>query len=239
MSKLSELQKETRTLANPEKSALLMRFFKTGKGEYAEGDIFLGIMVPESRKISLKYFDFSLPDTEKLLHSKFHEERLIALFILIYQFEKGDESAQKKIFSLYIANTQYINNWDLIDITAPKIIGEFLFRKGKGIDVLRKMACSKSLWERRIAILATFQYIKNNRFEETLEIAEKLLFDPHDLIHKAVGWGLREVGKRDQALEEEFLKKHAKEMPRTMLRYAIEKFPEEKRKIYLNRKIEK
>ena len=210
-----------------------MRFFKTGKGEYAEGDVFLGIMVPEQRVIAKKFPELSLVDVEKLFHSKYHEERLIALFVLIRHFEKGDEGIRKKIFSLYLANTGHINNWDLIDLSAPKIVGEFLYQKGKGIAVLRKLANSQDLWERRIAVLATFQYIKYNSFKESLEIAELLLHDRHDLIHKSVGWMLREVGKRNQSVEEEFLQKHASEMPRTMLRYAIERFPEEKRKDYL------
>jgi 3-methyladenine DNA glycosylase AlkD len=233
MSSLQKLQKEIRSHSNPEKAKLLMRFFKTGKGEYAEGDVFLGIMVPEQRVIAKKFPELSLVDVEKLFHSKYHEERLIALFVLIRHFEKGDEGIRKKIFSLYLANTGHINNWDLIDLSAPKIVGEFLYQKGKGIAVLRKLANSQDLWERRIAVLATFQYIKYNSFKESLEIAELLLHDRHDLIHKSVGWMLREVGKRNQSVEEEFLQKHASEMPRTMLRYAIERFPEEKRKDYL------
>jgi 3-methyladenine DNA glycosylase AlkD len=235
MSSLQKLQKEIRSCANPEKAKLLMRFFKTGKGEYAEGDVFLGIMVPTLRIVAKKYFELPLSDVEKLLHSKFHEERLIALFIFTYQFQNGDGKKRAKIFSLYLANTKHINNWDLIDLSAPKIVGEFLFQKGKGIAILKKLAQSHDLWERRIAVLATFQYIKYNSFKESLEIAEMLLNDKHDLIHKSVGWMLREIGKRNQEKEEEFLKKHAKEMPRTMLRYAIERFSEEERKKYLEK----
>ena len=234
MLSLSKLQKEIRGLADSEKAELLSRFFKTGKGDYAEGDVFLGIMVPTQRIIAKKYFELSLSDVEKLLHSKYHEERLIALFILIYQFEKGDEKKRAEIFSLYLANTKYINNWDLIDLSAPKIVGGFLLQKRKGIALLKKLAKSNDLWGRRIAVLATFQYIKYNSFTESLQIAEILLHDRHDLIHKSVGWMLREIGKRDLATEEEFLKKHAKEMPRTMLRYAIEKFEEAKRQKYLS-----
>ncbi|MFA5830935.1 MAG: DNA alkylation repair protein [Candidatus Paceibacterota bacterium] len=235
MSSLSELKKEIHARTNLQKAKLLMRFFKTGRGEYAEGDVFLGIMVPEQRILAKKFADISLSDTEKLLHSKYHEERLIALFIFTAQFEKGDEKTRRKIFSAYLANTRHINNWDLIDLSAPKIVGEFLFQEGKGIAVLKKLARSEDLWERRIAVLATFQYIKYNSFEETLEIAELLLYDKHDLIHKAAGWMLREVGKRSLVAEENFLKKYAVKMPRTMLRYAIEKFPEEKRKKYLTK----
>ena len=233
MIKLSELQKEIRSHSDPEKADVLKRFFKTGKGEYAEGDVFLGIMVPEQRAIAKRFADLSLSDAEKLLHSCFHEERLIALFILIGFFEKGGEDARREIFSLYLENTGHINNWDLIDLSAPKIVGEFLFREEKGISLLRDLAVSAYLWERRIAIVSTFQYLKHGSVDETLEIAELLLSDKHDLIHKSVGWMLREAGKRSLSAEEDFLKKHASTMPRTMLRYAIEKFQEEKRKKYM------
>ena len=233
MPSLSELQKEIRSHANPEKAEILKRFFKTGKGEYAEGDIFLGIMVSAQRVIAKKFADLSLSDAEKLLHSKYHEERLASLFILLHYFEKGDKKTRAKIFSMYLANTKHINNWDLIDLSAPKIIGEFLFCEGKGISLLKKLTRSEDLWERRIAVLATFQYIKYNSFKESLVIAEMLLEDKHDLIHKSVGWMLREVGKRNQFVLEEFLQKHKNEMPRTMLRYAIERFPERKRREYL------
>ena len=245
MSSLLKLQKEIRSCANPEKAAILRRFFKTGKGEYAEGDVFLGVMVPEQRIIAKKFADLSLSDAEKLLHSKFHEERLVALFILTARFEKGDENMQaasakatasrrRKIFSLYLANTRHINNWDLIDLSAPKIVGEFLFKEGKGIAILKKLARSADLWERRIAILATFQYIKYNCLEESLAIATMLLEDKHDLIHKSVGWMLRETGKRNPRVLEDFLEKHAGTMPRTMLRYAIEKLEETERQKWLN-----
>jgi 3-methyladenine DNA glycosylase AlkD len=234
MSSLQKLQKEIRGLANSEKAKLLMRFFKTEKGEYAEGDVFLGIMVPTLRIIAKKYFTLPTSDVRSLLGSKYHEERLTALFILTHQFQNGDEKMRAEIFSLYLANTKHINNWDLIDLSAPKIVGDYLLQKGKGIAILKKLAKSNDLWERRIAVLATFQYIKYNSFKESLEIAEMLLHDKHDLIHKSVGWMLREIGKRNQIVEEEFLKKHAKEMPRTMLRYAIERFEETKRREYLS-----
>jgi 3-methyladenine DNA glycosylase AlkD len=212
----------------------LRRFFKTGKGEYAEGDIFLGIMVPVQRVIAKKFADLSLSDAEKLLHSKYHEERLASLFILLHYFEKGDKKTRAKIFSMYLANTKHINNWDLIDLSAPKIVGEFLFKEGKGIAILKKLARSADLWERRIAILATFQYIKYNCLEESLAIATMLLEDKHDLIHKSVGWMLRETGKRNPRVLEDFLEKHAGTMPRTMLRYAIEKLEETERQKWLN-----
>jgi 3-methyladenine DNA glycosylase AlkD len=234
MSSFLKLQKEIRSHANPAKAEVLRRFFKTGKGEYAEGDIFLGIMVPVQRVIAKKFADLSLSDTEKLLHSKYHEERLIALFILVHHFEKGDEKTRAKIFSMYLANTKHINNWDLVDLSAPKIVGEFLFKEGKGIAVLKKLARSADLWERRIAVLATFQYIKYNCLEEPLAIAEMLLEDKHDLIHKSVGWMLRETGKRNLRALEDFLEKHADTMPRMMLRYAIEKLEETERQKWLN-----
>ena len=164
-----------------------------------------------------------------------HEERLVALFILIHKFQAGDDKQKEKIFKLYLKNTKYINNWDLIDLSANKIAGEYLINKPK--KILYKLAKSKSLWERRIAIMSTFQFIKNNQFEETLKISNLLLKDEHDLIHKAVGWMLREVGKRSLAIEESFLRKLYKRMPRTMLRYAIERFPEKKRQAYLKGKI--
>jgi len=225
----SSLKKELKTKANPGKAKILQRFFKTGKGEYAEGNVFLGIVVPETRKIVQKYNSLRLEDVAKLLRSKIHEERLAALLIMVNKFQTG--KGKEKIYNLYLKNTKYINNWDLVDLSADKIVGDYLFNKPKAI--LRKLAKSKSIWERRIAIMATFNFIKNNKFEETLKIAKILLNDKHDLIHKAVGWMLREVGKRDLKTEEKFLKKYYKKMPRTMLRYAIEKFPERKRKQYL------
>jgi len=232
---LANLKKELRVKANPEKAKILQRFFKTGPGEYGEGDIFLGITVPETREIAKKYNNLTLKDAEKLLHSKIHEEKLISLLILVHNFQKGSEKEKKKIFNLYLKNTKNINNWDLVDLSADKMIGEYLSDKSK--MMLYRLAQSKNLWERRIAIMATFQFIKNNKFEETLKISKKLLNDKHDLIHKAVGWMLREVGKKSLKTEEKFLREHCKKMPRTMLRYAIEKFPVNKKQIYLKGKI--
>ena len=226
------VQTELKVLANPEKAKILQRFFKTGKGEYGEGDIFLGIMVGDSRKVAKKHASISFPELKKLLASKIHEERLVALLILVQKFSKGSEAEKKGVFDFFLENTVHINNWDLVDLSADKIVGEFLFDKPKA--VLRKLAKSSNLWERRIAILSTFAFIKRNSFDQTLKVSKMLLSDEHDLIHKAVGWMLREVGKRDLAVEENFLKKHYKAMPRTMLRYAIEKFDEKKRKAYLN-----
>lgn len=228
---LIELRKEIKKQANPKQAAILQRFFKTGKGEYGEGDIFYGIKVPVQRKIVKQFKDLSLKDLQVLILSKVHEERLIALLILVAQFKKADETKRKRIFKFYIKNRKRINNWDLVDLSAPNIIGEYLLDKEK--DLLYQFALSNNLWEKRMAILSTFTFIRNSLFEDTLAISQILLNDKHDLIHKAVGWMLREVGKRDLKVEEEFLKQHYKTMPRTMLRYAVEKFPKNKRRSFL------
>jgi len=226
---LSNLKKELRSKANPKKARILQGFFKTGPGEYGHGDVFLGITVPETRKLAEKYGGLKSEEAIKLLHSKIHEERLAALLILIKKFQTDQD--KKKIYNLYLKNTRYINNWDLVDLSACKIVGDYLLDKPRSI--LYNLAKSKSVWERRISIIAAFSFIRNDDFEETLKISEMLLKDEHDLIHKAVGWMLREIGKRDIKAEEKFLQKHYKQMPRTMLRYALEKFPEKKRKQYL------
>ncbi len=230
MNRLEQFRKEIEKLSNPVKAKLLQRFFKTGKGEYGEGDIFLGITVPEQRKIAKKYKDLKLNDIQDLLNSNFHEHRLVALIILVEKYEKGDN--KKQIVDFYLKNTHNINNWDLVDLTSHKILGKYLLDKDRSI--LFKLAKSKNLWEKRISIISTFAFIRNKDFSYSLKIAELLLKDKHDLIHKAVGWMLREIGKKDQDAEEAFLKKYYKLMPRTMLRYAIEKFKPEKRKRYLN-----
>ncbi|MFH1326699.1 MAG: DNA alkylation repair protein [archaeon] len=229
---LPNLIKDIQKAKDPNQAAILQRFFKTGKGEYGKGDKFLGIKVPKQREISRKYTGLNLKNIQKLLNSKVHEYRLVGLLILVDKFKKSDEREKGNIFNFYLKNTRNINNWDLVDLTAPNIVGEFLFDKKK--DKLYDLAESKNLWEKRIAVLATFSFIKKDEFKDALRIAEILLKDSHDLIHKAVGWMLREIGKRDQEVEEQFLKKHYKNMPRTMLRYSIERFPEEKRQRYLN-----
>lgn len=230
---LNQVKKELKQYSNPEKAKILQRFFKTGKGQYGEGDIFLGVMVPEQRKVANKN-DLSMDEIEELLSSKIHEHRLVALFVLINKYKKADEKLKKEIFNFYLRSTKKINNWDLIDLSAPNIVGNYLLDKKR--DILYKLAKSKSLWEKRISILATFEFIKNNEYGDTLKIAEILLDEGHDLIHKGVGWMLRELGKRvSQGKEEEFLKKHYENMPRTMLRYAIERFDEKKRKFYLTK----
>jgi len=228
---LSEIRKKIQKHKNPTQAINLQRFFKTGKGEYGEGDIFYGIKVPVQRTIAKQFKDLSLDAVKSLILSKVHEERLIAAFILVDQFNRGDEKKKKNILYFYLKNRKGINNWDLVDLSAPKIIGAYLIDKEK--DLLYKFARSKDLWEKRIAIISTQTFIRKYSFEDTLKISKILLNDKHDLIHKAVGWMLREVGNRDLQTEEEFLKKHYKLMPRTMLRYAIEKFPELKRKAYL------
>jgi 3-methyladenine DNA glycosylase AlkD len=232
---LSEIKKEIKKQANPKQAVILQRFFKTGKGEYGEGDIFYGIKVPVQRSIAKQFKDLPFDDIKELLSSKVHEERLIAAFILVDQYKRGDDKKKKVIYDFYLKHRKGINNWDLVDLSAPKIVGAYLIDKEK--DLLYKFAKSKDLWEKRISIISTQAFIREHYFEDTLKIAEILLNDKHDLIHKAVGWMLREVGNRDQKTEEEFLRKHYKTMPRTMLRYAIEKFPEKKRKSYLEGKI--
>ncbi|MDP7583139.1 MAG: DNA alkylation repair protein [SAR324 cluster bacterium] len=218
-------------LANEQIAEHSQRFFKTGKGEYGEGDIFLGIRVPVLRKLVKKYRGISIAEVRRLLHSKFHEERLLAVLMLVQLFKSGDESEQKLIYDLYLENTGFINNWDIVDISASNIVGAHLYEKDKA--PLYDLVQSKTMWERRISIIATFYLIRQNEFDDTLKIAEILLNDEEDLIQKAVGWMLREVGKREIESEEEFLQEHYKKMPRTMLRYAIEKFPETSRKMYL------
>jgi 3-methyladenine DNA glycosylase AlkD len=234
---LDDLKNEIKALRDTEKSIFLARFFKTGKGEYSEGDTFYGFTVPESRRLASKYKELPLRNVLKLLKSKIHEARLIALFILVTKFKKGDEKTKEEIYKAYLANTKYINNWDLVDSSADKIVGAYLMNN-RPRTILEKLAKSDSLWERRIAIIATFQFIKNHEYEETFKIAKLLLNDKHDLIHKAVGWMLREVGKKMGAdIEKEFLNKNYKAMPRTMLRYAIERFPQGERLKYLNGEI--
>ena len=229
--KLFNLQQELKKLGDSKQAKLLSGFFKTGKGEYGEGDIFLGIKVPVQRKVAKKYADLSLKDTKELLNSKIHEHRLVALFILIEKYKKSEK--KKEIVDIYLKNTKKINNWDLVDLSAPQILGDFLLDNNRA--TLYKLAKSKNLWEKRISIVSTWTFIRENQLDDTLKISEILLTDNHDLIHKAVGWMLREVGKKNQAIEEKFLKKHHKTMPRTMLRYAIEKFDENKRKFYMKK----
>ena len=217
---IKQLKQSLRNFSNPVKAKILQGFFKTGKGEYGEGDRFLGVVVPDVRKVVKMYWQkISLSDVEKFLHSSFHEERLAALLVLVKKFQKGGAQEQKKIFQLYLKNIKkYINNWDLVDLTAPHIVGGYLRDKDKSI--LACLAKSKNLWERRVAMLATFNFIYFGECAEAIKVAKILVSDEHDLIHKAVGWMLREIGKRCSVTAlDEFLEEQAKTMPRTMLRY--------------------
>ena len=232
---LENITKKLKSLGNKEKAKKHQSFFKTGPGEYGEGDVFIGVTVPELRKLAKENKTIGPNEIKQLLQSPIHEERLLSLFILIHRYSKGGEPEKKRIYELYLKNTKFINNWDLVDSSAGHIIGAFLFGKSK--KPLYDLAKSKNLWERRISIISTFYFIKRNQFSDTLKISKILLSDKEDLIHKAVGWMLREIGKRNINIEENFLKTNYKNMPRTMLRYAIEKFPEPKRQRYLKGKI--
>ena len=225
------IQESLRAQANPAIAEHSARFFKTGPGEYAEGDKFLGIRVPVLRAHVRHFATASLGDVLTVLRSQYHEERLFALLVLVRQYENADSKTKAKIVEAYLHNTYYINNWDLVDSSAHKILGPYLFDRDR--KLLLELATSDSLWERRIAIIATLYFIKHEQYSDTLAVARLLLNDKHDLIHKAVGWMLREVGKRDRAVEEAFLQDHYRTMPRTMLRYAIEHFSTPDRQAYL------
>ncbi len=227
----NQIKKILRDLADPVIAEHSQRYFKTGKGEYGEGDKFLGIRIPVLRKLLKQCKTTSLTQTLSLLKSRYHEERLFALLLLVEKFKRADADEKAAIYQAYLNNTKHINNWDLVDSSASQIVGAYLQDKDK--IPLYQLAKSNDLWQRRIAVIATVQLIKNKQFDDTLKIASLLLKDKHDLIHKAVGWMLREIGKRDQAVEKAFLDKHGQQMPRTMLRYAIERFPQKERQRYL------
>jgi 3-methyladenine DNA glycosylase AlkD len=233
---VKQIKSDLQKLASKEDARFLQRFFKTGKGQYGEGDKFLGIRVPMLRKLAKQYSALSVDDALRLLRSEYHEERMSALIIMVNRFKKGELSEKEALYQQYLTHTKYINNWDLVDTSAEHIVGAYLLDRDR--KPLYDLAVSDDLWERRIAILSTFHFIRRNQFDDTLAISEILLNDKEDLIHKAVGWLLREVGKRDMVAEESFLARHYQNMPRTMLRYAIEKFPEEKRRKYLKGEIE-
>lgn len=220
--KASIVQSRLQKLASPNQAKILMRFFKTGPGEYGEGDKFRGIMVPTLRKTASLYEELKLKEALKILRSPFNEDRCTALFILTAQFQKGDEKTRQKIVKAYLSSTKHINNWNLVDLSCYKILGAHLFEKDR--KVLYKLIRSKVMWERRIAIVSTFYFIQRKDFKDILKLSEMVLKDEEDLMHKCTGWMLREVGKRDKAVLERFLNKHKTKMPRTMLRYAIEKF---------------
>lgn len=231
---LTSLKRRLRECVNEEKRDFFPKFFKTGKGEYGEGDCFLGVIMPDIRAIAQEHRDLSPEDCKKLLASKWHEERLLSLVILVNRFKKADEATRKGIYDLYLECIAGVNGWDLVDVSAHVIVGGWLVDKSR--KSLYPMARSKNLWKRRIAMIATFHFIRNNDFKDAMALAEILVNDSEDLMHKAVGWMLREVGKRDMDVECAFLDRHAATMPRTMLRYAIEKFPEGDRQVYLKAK---
>lgn len=231
----NQIISELISMANTQKASLLSRFFKTGKGQYGEGDKFLGITVPQSRIIVRKYWqNTTLNDVKVLLDSPIHEVRLVALLILVKMSDKGD---RKKIFDFYLSNVHRVNNWDLVDVSAPRIVGRFLqdWDFDEYYSIISNLAKSSNLWEKRIAIVSTLYFIINNDFKPTIKISEQLLTDPHDLIHKACGWMLREVGKKDEKVLLSFLDKYYKVMPRTMLRYSIERFSQSKKKHYMKK----
>jgi len=232
---LSDLRKQLRKQASAERAEVSLRFFKTGPGEYGEGDQFLGLSVPQVRALLPWTDDLAEKEVLSLLHSQWHEERLLALLILVRRFAKAqkNEEARARIVALYLKNTRWINNWDLVDTSAPLILGEWL--KTRTRDVLDTLAKSKSLWEQRIAVLATLAFIRAGEFDDTWRLCERFLTHEHDLMHKACGWMLREAGNRDRQVLRSFLDDHASRMPRTMLRYAIEKLPEAERRKYLGR----
>lgn len=232
---LARLRRDLKAHANPEKAAFLPKFFRTGKGEYGEGDKFLGLTVPACRQVARSHHDLSLSDTEKLLASRWHEERLTALIILVEQYRKADEALRQLIFDFYWRNRARVNNWDLVDSSAPQIVGTHLLSRSR--KPLYQLARAPLIWDRRIAIVATHAFIRKGELEDTFALADLLLVDEHDLIHKAVGWMLREAGKKDIKRLENFLKDRYPKMPRTMLRYAIEKMTSTRRKAYLLGKI--
>lgn len=227
---LAKLRNDLKKLSSKKRASDMQRFFKTGEGEYGFGDVFIGVTMPSLRELAKNYREMSFEDLYKLLRSEIHEERMTALLIMVLNFEK-EEMLQRRIYEFYLKNTKYVNNWDLVDVSADKIVGAYLIDKPK--DILYKLSKSKNIWERRISIIATFYFIKQDKFEDTLNIAEELIEDENDLIQKAVGWMLREVGKRDEKSEIRFLKKHYKNMGRTSLRYSIEKFPQKSRQAYM------
>lgn len=229
--RVQEIQRELESYIDPVKREYLPRFFKTGKGQYGEGDKFLGIVVPHTRLVAKEHREEPFEVMVELLQSEWHECRLCALLMLVERFKKSDEKGRKEIYDFYLSQTTRVNNWDLVDLTAPYIVGEYL--KDKSREELYRLADSSLLWEQRIAIVATITFIRNGEFIDTLRLAERLLYHPHDLMRKATGWMLRELGKRDKDLLVQFLEQYCRVMPRTMLRYAIEKFPQEERAYFM------
>jgi 3-methyladenine DNA glycosylase AlkD len=234
---LATARKRLRELRNPKDAEFLQRFFRTGPGEYGAGDKFLGIRVPATRQIAREFHDLPIDEIAALLREKWHEARLLAVILLSNRYAKSSPAEREKIFNLYVSNARRVNNWDLVDASAANVVGAHLETRKRGL--LDKLARSKNLWERRIAIVSTFRFIRKDDFDDTLRISRALMRDEHDLIHKAVGWMLREVGKRDESVLEQFLEAHAHEMPRTMLRYAIERMTPEKKRRFMAAKQER
>lgn len=233
MNTVQKVVKELKVASSPERAKILQRFFKTGPGEYGEGDVFLGIKVPQIRSVVKKYRGIGSREVRKLLSSKFHEVRMAGVLLLVEDMRKADVNARKNIFETYLKNRNGINNWDLIDLSAPTVVGEYLLSAPKEKIVIKKLSEEKNMWSRRIAILATFAFIREGKFGDTLALAKKYLSDKEDLTHKATGWMLREVGKRDKKTLVRFLDQYASVMPRTMLRYAIEKFSPPEREYFM------
>lgn len=225
---------EILSMANPEKATFLQRFFKTGPGQYAEGDVFLGLVVPLTRSIAKANKQTPLSELQLLMESEYHEARLCALLIVMEQFKKASQTERKALFDFYIKNASRINNWDLVDVTCPHVVGVYLLDKDRSL--LYELAESDNLWEQRIAMVSTVTFIRNREYTDTLALAERLMTHTHDLMHKAVGWMLREVGKKDRATLTDFLEQYATQLPRTSLRYAIEHYPEEQRQYFLKKK---
>lgn len=225
---------ELLSVANPEKAVFLQRFFKTGPGQYAEGDVFLGLVVPLTRSIAKANKQTPLSELQLLIESKYHEARLCALLIVVEKFKKASEAEREMLYEFYLRNARFINNWDLVDVTCPHVVGTYLLDKDR--SRLYELAKSDLLWEQRIAIVSTVTFIRNRQYDDTLALAEMLMMHNHDLMHKAVGWMLREVGKKDREALTDFLELHATELPRTGLRYAIEHYPEEQRQYFLKKK---
>jgi 3-methyladenine DNA glycosylase AlkD len=227
------ISRALRHYASSTRASVSQRFFKTGPGQYGEGDVFVGVTVPDTRKVARQYDNLSFEKLHKLLQSEIHEERLLALLILVEQFKKGDQKKQREIFTFYTTHLDRVNNWDLVDLSAHQIIGAWL--QSRSHSLLYRLAKSKNMWHRRVAIVATYHFIRVHDFRDTISIAKVLFRDDHDLIHKAVGWMLREVGKRDERVLCDFLDIHTPQMPRTMLRYAIERLPVTQRRNYMKR----
>lgn len=230
----AQVQSALKKKASPNRAKISQSFFKTGPGQYGEGDIFIGVTVPDVRSVCKSFQHMPLSEVQKILRSKIHEFRLAALLILVMQFSKADSKEKETLAKFYSKNLKYVNNWDLVDLSAEKILGPYFFERSKA--PLYKLLKSKSLWDRRVAILTTFHFIRNHKFEDTLKMSKALMRDEEDLMHKAVGWMLREMGKRNLQVLEKFLHAHATKMPRTMLRYSIERFPEKQRKYFLNKR---